>query len=121
MKDCRSLKKVPQDPELLRDRLIKFNATSGYLSNWPLAVWPFAAPHDYDTSAAQKGEVEPNRKPEIVSIPRMLRELRKAEFESEMVFILTEKDILFLVQKVWESRSAVSNSDEVRIFEFEKF
>ena len=45
----------------------------------------------------------------------MLRELRKAEFESEMVFVLTEKDILVLVQKVWESRSAVSNSDEVVI------
>jgi len=104
--------KVPQDPELLRNRLIKFNATSSYLSNWPLAVWPFAAPHDYDVSAAQKGEVEANRKPEIVSIPRMLRELRKAEFESEMVFVLTEKDTLVLVQKVWESRSAVSNSDE---------
>ena len=29
-----------------------------------------------------------------------------------MVFILTEKDILVLVQKIWESRSAVSNSDE---------
>ena len=42
----------------------------------------------------------------------MLRDLRKAEYESEMVFILTEKDILVLVQKIWESRSAVSNSDE---------
>merc|ERR1712168_244751 len=104
--------KVPQDPELLRDKLIKFNETNSYLSNWPLAVWPFAAPHDYDVSAAQKGQVESNRKPEIISIPRMLRDLRKAEYESEMVFILTEKDILTLVQKIWESRSAVSNSDE---------
>ena len=42
--------KVPQDPELLRDKLIKFNETNSYLSNWPLAVWPFAAPHNYDTS-----------------------------------------------------------------------
>jgi hypothetical protein len=104
--------KVPQDPEMLRDRLIKFNATSSYLSNWPLAVWPFAAPHDFDTSAAQKGKIGKNKKPEIVSIPRMLRELRKSEADSDIVFILTEKDILFLVQEVWDSRSAISNSDE---------
>ena len=36
-----------------------------------LAVWPFAAPHDFDTSAAQKGKIGKNKKPEIVSIPRM--------------------------------------------------
>ena len=29
---------------------LKFNETNSYLSNWPLAVWPFAAPHNYDTS-----------------------------------------------------------------------
>merc|ERR1711953_1661453 len=104
--------KVPQDPEMLRDRLIKFNATSSYLSNWPLAVWPFAAPHDYDTSAAQKGKIGKNKKPEIVSIPKMLRDLRRSEADSDVVFILTEKDILFLVQEVWDSRSAISNSDE---------
>jgi len=104
--------KVPQDPELLRDKLIKFNETNSYLSNWPLAVWPFAAPHNYDTSAAQRGKIEKNKKPEIVSIPKMLRDLRRAESDSELVFILTEKDILFLVQNVWDSRSAISYSDE---------
>jgi len=104
--------KVPQDPELLRDKLIKFNETNSYLSNWPLAVWPFAAPHNYDTSAAQRGKIEKNKKPEIVSIPKMLRDLRRAESDSELVFILTEKDILFLVQNLWDSRSAISYSDE---------
>ena len=43
----------------------------------------------------------------------MLRDLRRAESDSELVFILTEKDILFLVQNVWDSRSAISYSDEV--------
>merc|ERR1719481_1751976 len=104
--------KVPQDAEVLRGRVVKMNATSNYLSNWPLAVWPFAAPHNYDTSAAQRGKIEKNKKPEIVSIPKMLRDLRRAESDSELVFILTEKDILFLVQNVWDSRSAISYSDE---------
>lgn len=63
--------------------------------------------------AAQRGKIEKNKKPEIVSIPKMLRDLRRAESDSELVFILTEKDILFLVQNVWDSRSAISYSDEV--------
>ena len=42
----------------------------------------------------------------------MLRDLRRSEADSDVVFILTEKDILFLVQEVWDSRSAISNSDE---------
>ena len=45
----------------------------------------------------------------------MLRDLRRAESDSELVFILTEKDILFLVQNVWDSRSAISYSDEVNL------
>ena len=45
--------------------------------------------------AAQRGKIEKNKKPEIVSIPKMLRDLRRAESDSELVFILTEKDILF--------------------------
>ena len=65
--------------------------------------------------AAQRGKIEKNKKPEIVSIPKMLRDLRRAESDSELVFILTEKDILFLVQNVWDSRSAISYSDEVNL------
>ena len=48
----------------------------------------------------------------------MLRDLRRAESDSELVFILTEKDILFLVQNLWDSRSAISHSDEVNPLDY---
>merc|ERR1719481_2356600 len=50
--------KVPQDAEVLRGRVVKMNATSNYLSNWPLASWPFAAPANFEFSAARAGKVD---------------------------------------------------------------
>lgn len=90
------------------------NATSSYLSHWPLAVWPYAAPHDFELTAAHKGKVEGNPKPEVVDIKRITRDLRNNEPHSDTVFILSEGDIRHLVQNIWSLKSALSNSDEVR-------
>jgi len=104
--------KVPQDPEILRGRVVKMNATSSYLSHWPLAVWPYAAPHDFELTAAHKGKVERNPKPEVVDIKQLIRDLRTNEAKSDTVFILSEGDIRHLVQNIWSNKSALSHSDE---------
>jgi len=104
--------KVPQDAETLRGRVVKMNATSSYLSHWPLAVWPYAAPHDFELSAAHKGKVESNPKPEVVDIKRIMKDLRNNEAQSDTVFILSEADVRHLVLNIWSLKSALSNSEE---------
>jgi len=104
--------KVPQDPEVLRGRVVKMKASSSYLSNWPLASWPFAAPANFEFSAARAGKVDPNLKPETVNIKQIMRDLRKNESDSETAFILSEGDVQHLVQNIWSSKSALSYSDE---------
>lgn len=110
--------KVPQDPEVLRGRVVKMKASSSYLSNWPLASWPFAAPANFEFSAARAGKVDPNLKPETVNIKQIMRDLRKNESDSETAFILSEGDVQHLVQNIWSSKSALSYSDEVRNIRF---
>lgn len=101
------------DSEVLRKRVVKMVGTSSYLSHWPLAVWPYAAPHDFELTAAHKGKVERNPKPEVVDIKRIMKDLRKNEPQSDSVFILSEGDIRHLVQNIWSLKSALSHSDEV--------
>jgi len=104
--------KVPQDAEVLRGRVVKMNATSNYLSHWPLIAWPFAAPQDFELTAANKGKVERNPKPEVVDIKQIIKDLRNNESDSDTVFILSEGDIRHLVQNIWSLKSALSHSDE---------
>ena len=104
---------MPQDAEVLRGRVVKMNTTSNYLSHWPLIAWPFAAPQDFELTAANKGKVERNPKPEVVDIKQIIKDLRNNESDSDTVFILSEGDIRHLVQNIWSLKSALSHSDEV--------
>ena len=73
-----------QDAEALRSKVVKMGSSSNYLSHWPLAIWPYAAPPNFELTAAHRGKVNPNPHPDIIDIKQVMKELKKKYPDSDV-------------------------------------
>jgi len=103
---------VPQDAEALRSKVVKMGSSSNYLSHWPLAIWPYAAPPNFELTAAHRGKVNPNPHPDIIDIKQVMKELKKKYPDSDLVYVMAEGDIRHLVLNIWSMKSALSHTQE---------